>query len=488
MLVPLQLKTIWISRNVLATKQILREVIQMVSTNTLCKKILNVKDMIVEDVDIFEDAKGVTNLRIMARPYKRVMNTCPKCGRTNCPGYDERKSNGEPVLRSWRSLDFAGIPVHIVAHTRRIECPEHGVIVGAVPWAHHDCDFTKDFDNTVAWMAKHLTRQAASEYMRIDWKTVGRCVSRVRDVIEPDISVRLDGLEEIGIDETSYRKGHKYITVVVNHANNTVVWAHEGFGKDVLRTFLESMTAEQRASIKIVTADGARWISDCVEKFLPNAALCVDSFHVVQWINDALDELRKSAWREAYAEVQELTKDHTPKCGRPAADDTEAKAIAEAKQYASEIKNSMYALGKNPENLTEKQRLRLEWLSMSNNKLSRAYHRKEQIRGILHMSDPEAAEEELTRWLWWASHSRIPEFIELGKKIRRHKDRILNTIRMKMSNARIEATNNKIKILIKRAYGFRNIQNLIDLILLVCSKLEISLPNRPAKRPQLQEA
>ena len=385
-------------------------------------------------------------------------------------------------------MDFAGIPVHIVAHTRRIECPEHGVIVGAVPWAHHDCDFTKDFDNTVAWMAKHLTRQAASEYMRIDWKTVGRCVSRVRDVIEPDISVRLDGLEEIGIDETSYRKGHKYITVVVNHANNTVVWAHEGFGKDVLRTFLESMTAEQRASIKIVTADGARWISDCVEKFLPNATLCVDSFHVVQWINDALDELRKSAWREAYAEVQELTKDHTPKRGRPAADDTEAKAIAEAKQYASEIKNSMYALGKNPENLTEKQRLRLEWLSMSNNKLSRAYHRKEQIRGILHMSDPEAAEEELTRWLWWASHSRIPEFIELGKKIRRHKDRILNTIRMKMSNARIEATNNKIKILIKRAYGFRNIQNLIDLILLVCSKLEISLPNRPAKRPQLQEA
>ena len=147
----------------------------------------------------------------------------------------------------------------------------------------------------------------------------------------------------------------------------------------------------------------------------------------------------------------------------------------------------MYTLGKNPENLTEKQRLRLEWLSMSNNKLFRAYHRKEQIRGILHMSDPEAAEEELKQWLWWASHSRIPEFIELGKKIRRHKDRILNTIRMKMSNARIEATNNKIKILIKRAYGFRNIQNLIDLVLLVCSKLEISLPNRPAKQSQLQE-
>ena len=107
---------------------------------------------------------------------------------------------------------------------------------------------------------------------------------------------------------------------------------------------------------------------------------------------------------------------------------------------------------------------------------------------MIHMDDVDEADEELKNWLWWASHSRIKPFIELGRKIRRHKTRILNTIRMGMSNARIEATNNKIKLLVKRAYGFRNVQNLIDLILLVCSDLKIILPNRASRSVEIEKA
>ncbi|MBQ8306862.1 MAG: transposase, partial [Blautia sp.] len=90
-------------------------------------------------------------------------------------------------------------------------------------------------------------------------------------------------------------------------------------------------------------------------------------------------------------------------------------------------------------------------------------------------------EAELDRWLWWASHSRIPAFKELYKKIKRHKGHILNTIRLGMSNARIEATNNKIKLIIRKAYGFRNIQNMLDMVYLVCSNLRVPLPNRRLK-------
>ena len=99
----------------------------------------------------------------------------------------------------------------------------------------------------------------------------------------------------------------------------------------------------------------------------------------------------------------------------------------------------------------------------------------------LKIKDVGEAEAELDQWLWWASHSRIPAFKALYKKIKLHKSHILNTIRLGMSNARIEATNNKIKLIIRKAYGFRNIQNMLDMVCLVCSDLRVPLPNRRLK-------
>jgi transposase len=116
-------------------------------------------------------------------------------------------------------------------------------------------------------------------------------------------------------------------------------------------------------------------------------------------------------------------------------------------------------LGKAPEHLTENQQTRIAMIAENNSRLYRAYRMKETLRLLLKIKDVGEAEAELDRWLWWASHSRIPAFKELYKKIKRHKSHILNTIRLGMSNARIEATNNKIKLIIRKAYGFRNIQN-----------------------------
>ena len=110
--------------------------------------------------------------------------------------------------------------------------------------------------------------------------------------------------------------------------------------------------------------------------------------------------------------------------------------------------------------------------------LFRAYRLKESLRLLLKSTDVDQAEEDLKHWLFWASHSRISAFKELCKKIRRHKGHILNTIRLGLSNARIEAINNKIKLIIRKAYGFRNIQNMMDMVYLVCSNIRVPLPNR----------
>ena len=196
---------------------------------------------------------------------------------------------------------------------------------------------------------------------------------------------------------------------------------------------------------------------------------------------DALDEVRREVWREAYAEFTRLSKEYPRKKGRPKDGDPETAMLKAAKAKADEIKNSAYALGKAPENLTEKQKNRIAMIAGSNKRLYRAYQMKEMLRLVLKIKDTDEAEAALRRWLWWASHSRIEAFKELFLKIKRHREHILNSIRLGMSNARIEAINNKIKLVVRKAYGFRNIQNMLDMVYLVCSDLKVPLPNRKSR-------
>ncbi len=429
----------------------------------------------VNSYNFYED-NGVKHLKINVVPTKKEMNKCPFC-HNKCHGYDKGNNNS----KIWRALDFGGIITEIEYNVPRVECKEHGVVTMEVPWAYHNSSFTKEFDLTVAWLSKQLSKQAIAEYMRIDWATVGRCVTRALNDLEPDILKRLDNLVNIGIDETSYKKGHKYITVVVNHDTNTVVWAHEGHGKSVLELFYKQLTLEQRESIKVVTGDGARWITDCVEKYTPNCERCVDPFHVVEWALEAVDEVRKEAWHEAQNNVKEFSKKIKRGKGRPKKNDKDSIKLNELKNASKEVKSSNYALGKTPENLTANQKIKLQIIAETNPRLYRAYCLKEELRLLLKVTDVNIAEELLTSWLWRASHSRIPAMLELSRKIRRHKKHILNTINLGMSNARIESTNNKIKLIIRKAYGFRNLQNMLDMVYITCSNLIIPLPNRKQK-------
>ena len=135
--------------------------------------------------------------------------------------------------------------------------------------------------------------------------------------------------------KTSYKKGHKYMTVVINHDKSSVIWCAPGYGKEVLSQFFELLSEEQRASIRCVSADGARWIASCVEEYCPNALRCIDPFHVVSWATDALDQVRREAWAEAHQQAKNQPK---RKPGRPAKGETAPK-----KKQAKSVKNLCYA-------------------------------------------------------------------------------------------------------------------------------------------------
>jgi len=231
--------------------------------------------------------------------------------------------------------------------------------------------------------------------------------------------------------------------VAVDHKRKRVAWAHDGYGKEVPDLFFRQPADEQRASIKAVTGDGAKWIDASVKERLPNAERVLDSFHIVSRMSDALDQVRKRLRNQA----------------RRGNDKTATEAM----------RGVRYAVPKNPEDLTERQD------TDPRGQPYRSWQLKK-LPGTLPHQPLGQAGAELKRWIFRASHSRIPEIVELCRKIRRRKDDIPKTIRPGHSNARLEAFNNKIKATIRMAYGFRHVDDLIAMIKLRCSGPPIHLP------------
>ena len=193
--------------------------------SSLAKTIAGVKRMVVESVEI-EGAGTDLAIVLKVRTTKRDSCRCGVCGK-KCSRYDQ--GNGR---RRWRGLDIGNsYKVYLESDSPRVWCREHGVVVQMVPWARHGSKHTRSFEDTAVWMSLHLSRKAVAEYLRVSWDSVGPMVGRVEKETQSGED-RFDGLVKIGIDETSYKKGHKYITVVINHENNSVIWAAKGFGRD----------------------------------------------------------------------------------------------------------------------------------------------------------------------------------------------------------------------------------------------------------------
>ena len=395
---------------------------------------------VVEEVVVEDDA-----VVVRVRPRRRDGSRCGVCGR-RARGYDR----GEGARR-WRALDLGTTKAFIEGEAPRVECRRHGVVVARTAWARHGSRFTRAFEQQAAWLATHSSKSAVCELMRISWPTVGRIIERVA----ADERIRqgdpLEGLRRIGIDELSFRKGQRYITVVVDHDSGRLVWAAEGRDKRTVLSFFEQLGRERSSQVELVSSDLGEWITKAVMECCPGATLCLDPYHVVALATQALDEVRRELWQQA----------------RRAGDTSGARWL----------KGARWALWKRPERLTERQQAKLATIEHVNRRLYRAYLLKEQLRLVFH-SEPEEAIDLLDAWLAWARRCRIASFVKLARTITANRTGIVATLTHRLSNARIEAINTTLRLITRRAYGFHSAQALIALAMLTVGGLRPPLPGR----------
>jgi len=385
--------------------------------------------VVIESVDVDE---GDDSVVVSCRLRKNAKLRCGVCERRS-----GRYDHGEG-RRRWRALDAGTTRVFVEADAPRVNCRDHAVTVAWVPWARHGAGHTRDFDDQVAWLVTHTSKSAVVELMRIAWRTVGaiaaRVVAEARELVDP-----LDGLERIGIDEISYRRGHKYLMVVVDHDTGRLVWAKAGHDRATLQAFFDELGEDRAAKIRLVSADAAEWIGECATTACVNATLCLDPFHIVRWATQALDVVRRWVWNT----LRRLG----------------------LGDRAKQLKNCRYALWKNPEDLTDRQEVKLAWIAKHNHQLYRAYLLKEQLRLVFqHRGDDAVAM--LDAWLTWARRCQIPAFVELYHRIKKHRAGIVAAVTHGLSNGLTESVNTKLRLLTRIAYGFRSTDNLIALCLL----------------------
>jgi transposase len=391
---------------------------------------------VIESVDWHQeetrDGTGQLAVTVHVRPRKRLASRCGICGKKR-PGYD--KGEGR---RRWRALDLGTVRAGLEAAAPRVACPEHGVVVAVVPWARHGAARTRFSGDQVAWLAAACSKTTITQLMRISWRTVGTIIARVSGEAEAATD-RLAGLRRIGIDEISCKRGHKYLVIVVDHDTGLLIWAAPGRDCKTLEAFFDRLGPDRAAELSHVSADGADWIVGVVADRAPQAVLCADPFHVVSWATGALDEVRREVWRQARAAGELASHPHG------------SRVLRLSTGGARDLKRARYTLWKNPGNLTSRQQAKLAWIEKTHPYLYRAYLLKEGLRVAFQLKGEEG-KYALARWLSWAARCRIPEFVELGQKIRKHLDTIHAALDHGLSNGLIESVNTKIRRVIHGAW------------------------------------
>jgi transposase len=374
-------------------------------------------------------------------PFELVVDVAPTlrrarcgcCGRKCRGGYDGRE-------RRWRHLDFAGMRVVLRYRIRRVDCASCGVTTEMVPWAEPSSWFTRDFEDSVALLAQKTDKTTIRELMQVAWETVGNIIERV--VSRRRRGDLLEGLTHIGIDEISYKKHHQYLTLVTDHLRRRVVWVGVGRSADTLREFFNQLGAERAAELKFVSIDMLAGYMEAVRERAPNAEIVFDRFHLQRLAHDALDTVRREQVRELRG-----------------TDDAKA------------IKKTRWVLQKNPWNLTPAERGKLSSVQTTNRPLYRAYLLKETLCDVLDRRQSHVARRELGQWIGWALRSRLPPFQKLARTVWGHIDGIIAYIRTRFSNGLCEGMNSKVRVITKRAYGFRSASSLIAMIHLCCTGL-----------------
>jgi transposase len=338
---------------------------------------------------------------------------------------------GEPVgqtfqfrQRRLRDLSIIERKSFLVFDEYRVLCPRCGLKVEqlafAAPWAR----MTMRFAEYVARMVRISTVKEVADLLELDWETVKEIdkAHLEKEFGEPDF----DGLRILCLDEISRKKRHKYFTVAMNYEKTKVIWAGKDREQATAESFFEALGSERCKKIEAVCVDMWDPFIAATRKYCPQAEIIYDKFHVVQAYGRLIDKVRNREAERA------------------------------AKEEKDVFKGSKYILLRNAENLRPKQKQQLRELLRLNTNLNKVYVLKEHLKRLWDYTYPAVAERHLNEWLDMARASRIEPLVEFAKMLDSRRDGILAHCKYKINNGRIEGTNNKIKVVKRKAYGFHD--------------------------------
>jgi transposase len=412
------------------------------------------------------DIPGASVRSVEFTPAGLVVGIRPCARRLSCPCGWSTPATYDRARRRWRHLDLGACRLFLEADIRRLHCRRCGrVRTERVPWARPGSRLTRDLEDVVAWLAQRLDKTSVARLLRVAWETVAAIVVRV--VSEHLDPARLDRLFRIGVDDVSFRRGQRYLTVVADHdRQGAVVWAAEGRSAATLGAFYAELGPERCRQLEAVSLDMAAAYKVATDRHAPQAIQCVDPFHVVKAANEALEATRRRAWNAA--RTRPVAK--RPQ-GRPRAD-----APPPPRHEARWTKHTRWALLKDPANLSGSQRAVLAELRRSRSVLWRAYLLKEELRDLYRLPHPALAREHLERWIGWARRCRIPPFVALARTIALERERILAAVELGLSNSKLEGLNSKIRLINHRGYGHHSAAAVIAMIYLCCGGITVQLP------------
>lgn len=385
----------------------------------------------------FTDSGIVLGLRRRSRKM-----FCP-CGRRVRARYDSSR-------RRWRHLDFGACKVFLEADIHRVDCPACGrVRTEELPWARPGARHSRDVEDVIAWLAQRMDKTSVARLMRVSWEAVDHIVMRV--VVDHIDDHRLDDLYRIGVDEISYRRGHKYLTVVADHDTGHVVWVGQDRTKESFTGFFTALGPQRTADLEAITLDASSIYLPVAREQAPQATLCLDPFHVIKWCNDALETVFRA---------------NTP----------DLAATTAGHGYRRNWRQARYALRVAAEKLKPDQRQFLNALRRDRYRLFRAWELKEQLRDLYRHVEPDHAATYLKTWITRALRSRITAFRNLARRLRKHFQAITAAVELGLSNSRLEGINAKIRVIQRRGYGHPNPHSLTAMIYLCLGGITITLP------------
>jgi transposase len=407
-----------------------------VRVTTAFNRILDLPGAWVESVT-FTGEGLVLGLRRRAR---RLLH-CP-CGAACRGRYDTSR-------RRWRHLDFGACKVWLEADVYRVDCRAClRVRTERVPWARPGARHSADFEDLAGWLAQRMDKTSVAKLLRCSWEAVDHIVTRVVAAHIDD--TRLDGLYRIGVDEISYRRGHRYLTIVADHDTGHVVWVGKERTKASFGGFFDALGATRAQQVQAISLDGSSVYLPVVRERIPQATVCLDPFHVIRWTNEVVDSVYR-------AERPQL-------------------ALVKGAPSRRDWRRTRHALRAGAENLDAEHRAILNALRRGRYRLWRTWELKEQLRELYRSVDPTDARHYLKAWCTAALRSRIRAFANLVRRVRKHFDAVIAAVQLGLSNSRLEGVNAKIRLIQRRGYGYRNLDHLTAAIYLCLGGITIKPP------------